>query len=94
MKKRTWIIIGLVVIVAGAMIGVLNRQGMVSAQSAAVSSPIAQVTRTTMSSAVKTSGSIAANDDVALAFGANGTVVAVGVSKLATRLSKATSWRS
>ena len=79
MKKRMWIIVGLVVIVACAVIGVLTRQGMARAQSAAASSQIASVTRTTVSSAVETSGSIAANDDVALAFGASGTVVAVGV---------------
>jgi HlyD family secretion protein len=79
MKKRTWIMIGLVVLVACAMIGVLSRQGMASPQSAVASSQIATVTRTTMSSAVESSGSIAANDDVALAFGANGTVVAVDV---------------
>ena len=79
MKKRMWIIIGLVVIVACAVIGVLTRQGMASAQSAAASSQIASVTRTTVSSAVETSGSIAANDDVALAFGASGTVTAISV---------------
>lgn len=79
MKKRVWIIIGLVVIVACAVIGVLSRQGLADAQSAAVSSQIAQVTRTTVSSAVETSGNIAANDDVALAFGASGTVITVSV---------------
>ena len=79
MKKRTWIIIGIVVIAACAVIGILSNRSRASAQSPASSGQIAQVTRTTVSLAVESSGSIAANDDVALAFGTSGTVAAVNV---------------
>ena len=79
MKKRIWIIIGLVVIVACAVIGILSRQGLASAQSTASISQIAQVSRTTLSSAVESSGSVAANDDATLSFGMNGTVATVNV---------------
>ncbi len=79
MKKRTWIIIGIIMVAACAVIGVLSRQGMANAQATALSGQIAPVTRTTVSSAVESSGSIAANDDAALAFGTNGTVAAVNV---------------
>ncbi|HZY40411.1 MAG TPA: efflux RND transporter periplasmic adaptor subunit [Anaerolineae bacterium] len=79
MKKRTWIIIGIVVIAACTVIGIISNRSRASAQSAASIGQTAQVTRTTVSSAVESSGSIAANDDVALAFGASGTVAAINV---------------
>lgn len=79
MKKRTWIIIAVGLIAVCAVIGVLSRQGLASAQSAAASNQIATVMRTTLSSAVESSGSIEANDDVMLAFGASGTVTEINV---------------
>lgn len=79
MKKQTWIIIGIVVILAFVVIGAVSNRSMASAQSAASRGQIAQVTRTTLALAVETSGSIAANDDVALAFGASDTVAEVNV---------------
>jgi HlyD family secretion protein len=79
MKKRTWIIVGLVVILACGAIGAALNRSRASAQSAALVGQTAPVTRTTVALAVESSGSIAANDDVALAFGASGTVAAVNV---------------
>ncbi len=79
MKKRTWIMIGIVVILAFVVIGAINNRGTASAQAALSSSQIAQVTRTTLSSAVESSGSIAAEDDATLSFGTNGTVAEVNV---------------
>ncbi len=79
MKKRTWIMIGIGVVVVVVVISAINRGGMASAQVTPSSSQIAQVTRTTLSTAVESSGSIAANDTAALAFGTSGTVAAVNV---------------
>jgi HlyD family secretion protein len=79
MKKRTWIMVGIGVLVVVVVIGAMNSRGMASAQATLSSSQIAQVTRTTMSLAVESSGSIAANDNAALAFGTSGTVAEVNV---------------
>lgn len=79
MKKRTWIMIGLGVVVVVVVIGAINSRGMVSAPVTASNSRLGQVTRTTLSSAVESSGSIAAYDNVALTFGTSGTVARVNV---------------
>ncbi len=79
MKKRTWIMIGIGVVVAVVVIGAINNQSKASAQATLSSNQIGQVTRTTLSSAVESSGSIAAKDDVTLSFGTNGTVAKVNV---------------
>ena len=79
MKKRTWIIIGIGVIAACTVIGAIGRQSAAGVQAALSSSQIAPVTRTTVSLAVESSGSIAANDDVALVFRTSGTVAEVNV---------------
>jgi HlyD family secretion protein len=79
MKKRTWIIIGIVLVVVVVVISAINNQRNAVAQSASPNSQMGQVTRTTLSSAVESSGSIAAKDDAALSFGANGTVAEVNV---------------
>jgi HlyD family secretion protein len=79
MKKRTWIIIGIVVIGACAAIGVISNQSRASAQSALATSQIGAVTRTTLSLAVESSGSIAANANATLSFGMNGTIAVVNV---------------
>ena len=78
MKKRTWIIIGIVAILAFVVIGAVSNRSGASAQSES-SSQIAQVTRATLSSVVESSGSIAAEDDAALVFGTSGTVASVNV---------------
>ena len=77
MKKRTWIIIGLGVVLAVVAIGAINSRGMASTPVPSSSGQSARVTRTTLSSAVESSGSIKANDYADLAFGASGTVNAV-----------------
>jgi HlyD family secretion protein len=79
MKKRTWIMIGIGVVLVVVVIGAINNRGTANAPATPSSSQIAQVTRTTLSSAVESSGSIEANDNAALAFGASGTVAAVNV---------------
>jgi HlyD family secretion protein len=78
MKKRIWIIIGIVVILACAVIGVVSNRSRANAQSA-LSSQSTQVTLTTLSAVVESSGSIAANDGAALSFGMNGMVAEVNV---------------
>jgi HlyD family secretion protein len=79
MKKRTWIIIGIVVILVFAVIGAVSNRSRASVQSAASSGQIAQVTRTTLSSVVESSGSVAAENNAALTFGTSGTVASVNV---------------
>ena len=79
MKKRTWLVIGLVVVSAVVVIGAVSNRSAASAQSTLSSDAIGQVTLTTLSSAVESSGSIAAEDDVALAFGTSGTVAEINI---------------
>lgn len=79
MKKRIWIIIGIVVILACTVISTAVNRSRAGAQSAAVTSSIGQVARTTLSLVVESSGSIAASDDATLSFGMNGTVAEVNV---------------
>ena len=81
MKRRIWIIIGIVLVLAVAVvvIGANNDRIDAVAQSASSDGQIGQVVRTTLSSAVESSGSIAAQDDVALSFRTGGTVAQVNV---------------
>jgi len=81
MKRRTWIIIGigLVLVAAVVVIGANNNRTRAVAQSASSDGQIGQVARTTLSSAVESSGSIAAQDDVALSFRTGGSVAQVNV---------------
>ncbi len=77
MKRRTWFIISVVILLACGVIGIVSTRGQASAQSTALQ--LAQVQRATLSSAVESSGNIAANETAALAFGASGTVKIVNV---------------
>jgi HlyD family secretion protein len=79
MKRQTWIIIGIVLVAAVVVIGANNNRISAVTQSAASNGQIGQVVRATLSSAVESSGSIAAQDDVALSFRTSGAVAQVNV---------------
>ncbi|HTP10822.1 MAG TPA: biotin/lipoyl-binding protein, partial [Anaerolineae bacterium] len=77
MKRRTWIMIGVVVLLIGGVIGIVSTRGQASVPSTV--SQTAQVRRATLASAVESSGNIAANEAAMLVFGAGGTVKIVNV---------------
>ncbi|HLF26842.1 MAG TPA: efflux RND transporter periplasmic adaptor subunit [Anaerolineae bacterium] len=79
MKRRTWIIIGIVLVATMVVVGAISNRTNAVAQSASSDSQIGQVVRTTLSSAVESSGSITAQEDVALSFRTGGTVAQVNV---------------
>ncbi len=81
-KRRTWVIIaGLVLVLAvcggGAFLALRALRGDPAAALADVE--IGRVTRATLSSAVESSGSVAAQESVGLSFGTSGTVARVDV---------------
>ena len=61
------------------VIGTINSRGMASTPVTASNNRLGQVTRTTLSAAVESSGNIAAHDKAALTFGTSGTVAQVNV---------------
>ena len=76
MKKRTRLIIGIVVVLiaVGAVIVASNQSNAAQADV-----ELGQVTRATLSSVVESSGSVIAESTVTLSFDATGTVAAVNV---------------
>src|SRR3990170_4604483 len=76
MKKRRWLIIGIMVvlIVAGVVIPTNSHSS-----AAQTDVQLGQVTRATLSSVVESSGSVIAESDVTLSFDTAGTVAAVNV---------------
>ncbi|MGH2594030.1 MAG: efflux RND transporter periplasmic adaptor subunit [Anaerolineae bacterium] len=79
-NKQTWIVIGLLLVVCAAGAFVVSRVLMSrSAAQALADVETGQVTRATLSSAVESSGSVAAQDSVALSFGTSGTAARVVV---------------
>jgi HlyD family secretion protein len=78
MKKRTWIIIGIVVVlIAVGVVVVTNTQRNTASAQANVQ--LGRVTRATLSSTVDSSGSVTPAADATLTFGASGTVAKVNV---------------
>src|SRR3972149_1156048 len=80
MKKRTWIIIGLVavLIVAGVVI-VTNNQNNAAQAAAQANVQMGRVTRATLLSTVDSSGSVTPESKVTLSFSTAGTVAKVNV---------------
>jgi len=80
MKKRRWLIIGMVavLIVAGIVI-VANNQRNASQAEALANVQIGRVMRATLSAVVESTGSVIPESEVAVSFGASGTVAVVNV---------------
>lgn len=80
MKKRTWIIIGVVavLIVAGVVI-ITNNQRNTAQAAAQANVQLGRVTRATLSSTVDSSGSVTPESKVTLSFGTSGTVSKLSV---------------
>ncbi|HTP10989.1 MAG TPA: efflux RND transporter periplasmic adaptor subunit [Anaerolineae bacterium] len=77
-RKRTWIIVGIVVVLiaVGAVVVSNNQQ---SAQRSQASVPMGRVTEATLSSTIDSSGSVSPETKVTLQFGTSGTVDKVNV---------------
>ena len=80
MKKRTWIIIGVVavLIVAGVVI-ITNNQRNTAQAAAQANVQLGRVTRATLLSTVDSSGSVTPESKVTLSFGTSGTVSKLNV---------------
>ncbi len=78
-RKRTWIIIGVVVVLVGVGVTVANNNQQSAAQAAQATVQMGRVTEATLLSTVDSSGSVAPESKVTLSFGASGTVNKVNV---------------
>ena len=80
MKKRTWIITGLVaVLIAGGVFASTRAAASDTGSSALANATTAPVTRTTLFTSVDSNGSIIPQSTVDLSFGSSGTVEQVKV---------------
>jgi HlyD family secretion protein len=79
-RKRTWIIVGVVVVlIAGGIALVTNNQRSAAQAAAQANVQLGRVTRATLLSTVDSSGSVSPESKVTLPFGASGTVTRVNV---------------
>ena len=79
-RKRTWIIVGIVVVLIAAGVVFVTNNQRTAAQSAALANvQVGRVTEATLLSTVDSSGSVAPESTVTLSFGASGTVNKVNV---------------
>jgi HlyD family secretion protein len=79
-KKRTWIIVGIVIVLMAVGVVLVNNNQSRAAQAAALANvQTGRVTRATLLSTVDSSGSITPESKVTLAFGTSGTISQVNV---------------
>jgi HlyD family secretion protein len=79
-RKRTWIIVGIVVVLIAAGVVFVTNNQRTAAQSAALASvQVGRVTEATLLSTVDSSGSVSPESKVTLPFGTSGTVTKVNV---------------
>ncbi len=79
-RKRTWIIVGIVVVLIAAGVVFVTNNQRTAAQSAALANvQVGRVTEATLLSTVDSSGSVAPESTVTLSFGASGTASKVNV---------------
>jgi HlyD family secretion protein len=78
-RKRTWIIIGVVVVLVGVGLVVANNSQQNAARAAQGTVQLGRVTETTLLSTVDSSGSVTPLSKVTLSFGTSGTVSKVNV---------------
>ncbi len=79
-RKRTWIIVGVVVVlIVGGVILVTNSQRSAAQSATRANVQMGRVTRATLLSTVDTSGSVTPESKVTLSFGTSGTVSKVNV---------------
>jgi HlyD family secretion protein len=81
-KKRTWIIIGIVVILVlgGVYLATRSANGQTAANQLLANMQTAKVVRTTLANSVESSGSVSPQAKVQLSFGTSGTVEQVKVA--------------
>ena len=78
-RKRTWIIIGVVVVLIGVGVVVATNSQQSAARAAQANVQLGRVTEATLLSTVDSSGSVAPESKVTLSFGTSGTVNKVHV---------------
>ena len=78
-RKRTWIIIGIVVVLIAVGVVVMNNQRNATQAAAQANVQLGRVTEATLSSTVDSSGSVSPESKVTLSFGTSGTVSKVNV---------------
>ena len=78
-RKRTWIIIGVVVVLIGVGVVVATNSQQSAARAAQANVQLGRVTEATLLSTVDSSGSVAPESKVTLSFGTSGTVNKVNV---------------
>jgi HlyD family secretion protein len=79
-RKRTWFIIGLVIVlIIGGVVVAVNSQRATSQSAALANTQLGRVTQATLLSTIDSSGSVSPESEVSLSFGASGTVSKVNV---------------
>jgi HlyD family secretion protein len=78
-RKRTWIIVGVVVVLIGVGVAVATNSQRSAAQAAQTTVQTGRVTESTLFSTVDSSGSVSPESKVTLSFGTSGTVDKVNV---------------
>src|SRR5512135_50390 len=80
MKKRNWIILGVVVLAVVAGVVIITNRQRTTTQAAAANVQTGRVVKTTLSQIVQSSGSLGASALTNLSFGTNGTVAKINVN--------------